>query len=293
MELSHLDTFVKIVQTGSFTRAAEQLRTQKAQVSRVVSQLEAELGVRLLERTTRSLSLTEIGRELFERAVGILGAADDARRAVQQAQGEPRGTLRLSCGVEFGMLAVNRWVRDYLLRHPDVNVDLEMTGRVVDIVHEGFDLAVRVGPLADSSLAARKLGDLHYGLFAAPAYLQRQPPPARPQDLAQHALIRFSGSRLRLVWAFTRGADTERVEPAARLNANNSFAVRDAAVDALGIAQLPLLLAQPEVDAGRLVPVLTGWQLPSAPVHAVFASARYLTPKVRAFIDLAVEAFAA
>lgn len=293
MELSHLDTFVKVVQTGSFTRAAEQLHTQKAHVSRVVSQLEAELGVRLLERTTRSLSLTEIGREFFERAVGILGAADDARRAVQQAQGEPRGTLRLSCGVEFGMLAVNRWVRDYLLRHPDVNVDLEMTGRVVDLVHEGFDLAVRVGPLADSTLAARKLGDLHYGLFAAPGYLRRHPPPRQPGDLAQHALIRFSGSRLRLVWTFTRGADTQRVEPVARLNANNSFAVRDAAVDALGIAQLPLLLAQPEVDAGRLVPVLADWKLPSAPVHAVFASARYLTPKVRAFIDLAVEAFGA
>lgn len=293
MELSHLDTFIKVVQTGSFTRAAEQLHTQKAHVSRVVSQLEAELGVRLLERTTRSLSLTEIGRELFERAVGILGAADDARRAVQQAQGEPRGTLRLSCGVEFGMLAVNRWVRDYLLRHPDVNVDLEMTGRVVDLVHEGFDLAVRVGPLADSTLAARKLGELRYGLFAAPGYLRRHPPPRQPGDLAQHALIRFSGSRLRLVWTFTRGADTQRVEPVARLNANNSFAVRDAAVDALGIAQLPLLLAQPEVDAGRLVPVLADWQLPSAPVHAVFASARYLTPKVRAFIDLAVEAFAA
>jgi len=293
MELSHLDTFVKVVQTGSFTRAAEQLRSQKAHVSRVISQLESELGVRLLERTTRSLSLTEIGREFFERAVGILGAAEDARRAVQKAQGEPRGTLRLSCGVEFGMLAVNGWVREYLLRHPDVNVDLEMTGRVVDIVHEGFDLAVRVGPLADSTLAARKLGELRYGLFAAPGYLRRQPPPALPQDLAQHALIRFSGSRLRLVWTFTRGADTQRIEPAARLNANNSFAVRDAAVDALGIAQLPLLLAQPEVDAGRLAPVLPDWQLPSAPVHAVFASARYLTPKVRAFIDLAVEAFAA
>ena len=123
MELSHLDTFVKVVQTGSFTRAAEQLHSQKAHVSRVVSQLEADLGVRLLERTTRSLSLTEVGREFFERAVGILGAAEDARRAVQQAQGEPRGTLRLTCGVEFGLLAVNGWVRDYLLRHPGVNVD--------------------------------------------------------------------------------------------------------------------------------------------------------------------------
>ena len=292
MELSHLDTFVKVVQTGSFTRAAEQLHSQKAHVSRVVSQLEADLGVRLLERTTRALSLTEVGREFFERAIGILGAAEDARRAVQQAQGEPRGMLRLTCGVEFGMLAVNGWVRDYLLRHSGVNVDLEMTGRVVDIVHEGFDLAVRVGPLADSTMAARKLGDLHYGLFAAPGYLRRQPPPVVPQDLAQHALIRFSGSRHRLAWAFTQGAETQRIEPAARLNVNNSFAVRDAAIDGLGIGQLPWLLAGPSVAAGTLHPVLTDWQLPSAPVHAVFASARYLTPKVRSFIDLAVTSFA-
>lgn len=292
MELSHLDTFVKVVQTGSFTRAADQLHSQKAHVSRVVSQLEAGLGVRLLERTTRSLSLTEVGREFFERAVGILGAAEDARRAVQQAQGEPRGMLRLTCGVEFGMLAVNGWVRDYLIRHPGVNVDLEMTGRVVDIVHEGFDLAVRVGPLADSTLAARKLGDLHYGLFAAPSYLQRRPPPLVPQELAQHAVIRFSGSRQRLVWSFSRGAETQRIEPAARLNANNSFAVRDAAIDGLGIGQLPWLLAGPSVAEGTLHPVLADWELPAAPVHAVFASARYLTPKVRAFIDLAVTSFA-
>jgi DNA-binding transcriptional LysR family regulator len=293
MELSSLDIFVKVVQTGSFTRAAEQLHSQKAHVSRVVSQLEAELGVRLLERTTRSLALTEIGREFFERAVGILGAAEDARRAVQKAQGEPRGSLRLTCGVEFGLLAVNAWVREYLRRFPEVRADVEMTGRLVDIVHEGFDLAVRVGPLADSSLAARKLGDLHYGLFAAPRYVQRRGAPDHPDGLAGHELVRFSGSRRRLVWSLSRGHETCAVEPQARLVVNNSFAVRDAAMDGLGIAQLPLLLAQPEIAAGRLVPVLADWRLPSAPVHAVFASARYLTPKVRAFIDLAVEAFAA
>lgn len=292
MELSSLDTFVKVIQTGSFTRAAEQLCSQKAHVSRVVSQLEAELGVRLLERTTRSLSLTEIGREFFERAVGILGAAEDARRAVQKAQGEPRGTLRLSCGVEFGMLAVNAWVREYLRRYPGVRADVEMTGRLVDIVHEGFDLAVRVGPLADSTLAARKLGDLHYALFAAPGYLERRGAPGRPDELVGHELVRFSGSRRRMAWSLSRGHESCTVEPDARLDTNNSFAVRDAAVDGLGIAQLPLLLARREVEAGTLVPVLADWRLPSAPVHAVFASARYLTPKVRAFIDLAVEAFA-
>ena len=291
MELGHLNAFVKVVQTGSFTRAAEQLHSQKAHVSRVIGQLEAELGVRLLDRTTRSLSLTEVGREFFERALGILGAADDARRAVQLAQGEPRGTLRLTCGVEFGLMAVNGWVRAYLRRYPEMQADVEMTGRVVDIVHEGFDLAVRVGPLADSTLAARKLGELHYGLFAAPSYLERWPAPCDPADLQRHRLIRFSGSRRRLVWTFTRGADSQQIEPAARLNANNGLAVRDAAVDGLGIAELPWLLATPAVASGVLVPVLSDWQRPSAPVHAVFASARYLTPKVRAFIDLAVASF--
>lgn len=287
MELSHLDIFVKVVQTGSFTRAAEQLHSQKAHVSRVVSQLEADLGVRLLERNTRSLSLTEVGREFFERAVGILGAAEDARRAVQQAQGEPRGTLRLTCGVEFGLLAVNGWVRDYLRRHPGVNVDLEMTGRVVDIVHEGFDLAVRVGPLSDSTLAARKLGDLFYGLFVAPSYATRRGMPSTPAQLAAHDLVQFSGARRRLLWSFVRDGEQQTIEPVARLRVNNNFAVRDAAVDGLGIAQLPLPLAQPELEAGRLVPVMADWHLPAAPVHAVYASARYLTPKVRAFIDLA------
>ncbi len=288
MELSHLDTFVKVVQTGSFTRAAEQLQGQKAHVSRVITQLEAELGARLLERTTRSLSLTEVGREFFERAVGILSATDEARRAVQQAQGEPRGTLRLSSGVEFGLLWVNGWVRDYLQRHPAVHVDLEMTGRVVDIVHEGFDLAVRVGALADSSLNARKLGDLHYGLFAAPAYLKRRAAPVQPEDLAQHDLIRFSGSRTRRIWTLEREGKTHSVDAPARLNVNNSLAVRDAAIDGLGIAQLPWRLAEPALATGALQSVLADWRLPSAPVHAVFASARYLAPKVRAFIDLAV-----
>jgi LysR family transcriptional regulator for bpeEF and oprC len=292
MELSSLDAFVKVVQAGSFTRAAELMRSQKAHLSRVVSQLEAELGVRLLERTTRSLSLTEVGREFFERAVGILAATEDARRVVQKALGEPRGTLRLTCGVEFGLLAVNGWVSQYLKRHSLVRADVELTGRLVDLVHEGFDLAVRVGPLADSTLAARKLGELRYGLFAAPGYLERRAPPAMPDDLRQHDLILFSGARSRQAWLLSRDGITQPVDVSPRLRANNSFAVRDATRDGLGIAQLPLLLAQPDVNSSRLVPVLSGWSLPQVPVHAVFASSRYLTPKVRAFIDLAAEAFA-
>jgi DNA-binding transcriptional LysR family regulator len=291
MDVPTLTAFVKVVQAGSFTRAADALGTQKAHLSRVVAQLEKELGVRVLERTTRSLSLTEVGRELFERAIGILAAVDDARRAVQHAQGEPRGTLRLTCGVEFGLIAVSGWIDGYLKRYPKVQIDADFTGRIVDLVHEGFDLAIRVGPLADSSLAARKLGELHYGLFAARAYLDRRGVPRHPQDLQGHDLIAFSGGSSKGGWILTSGAERAQVSLAPRLRVNNSLAVRDAASEALGIAQLPLLVAQPQVDQGRLVPVLATWNPSTVPVHAVFASARYLTPKVRAFIDHAVDAF--
>jgi DNA-binding transcriptional LysR family regulator len=292
MELQSLQAFVKVVQAGSFTRAAETLQTQKAHLSRVVSQLERELSVRLLERTTRSLSLTEAGREFFERAVGILASVDDARLAMQRAQGEPRGTLRLTCGVEFGLIAVSGWVADYLARFAQVQVDADFTNRVVDIVHEGFDLAVRVGPLSDSSLAARRLGQLTYGLYAAPGYLRRRGRPAHPRELADHALVVFAGGASPGPWVLSRRDETERIKPAARLRVNNSLAARDAVLRGLGIALLPDVLV--DGPAGRppgLHRVLADWSAPEVPVHAVFASARYLTPKVRAFIDLAAERF--
>lgn len=292
MEFSAIQCFVKVVQTGSFTRAAEALHTQKAHVSRVVSQLEGALGVRLLERSTRALSLTEVGREFFERSVGILASVDDARRAVQKSQGEPRGTLKLTCGVEFGMVAVNGWISRYLALYPQVLVNADFTGRLVDIVHEGFDLAIRVGALADSSLAARKLGELHYGLFASDAYLKRHPAPSSPADLGQHSLLAFSGGAFQNGWTLWRDGACERVSREPRLKANNLFAVRDAAVQGLGIVQLPWLVAAPEVARHSLQPVLPGWAPEPVPVHAVFASARYLTPKVRAFIDLALTSWA-
>lgn len=293
MDIPAMQAFVKVVQTGSFTRAAEALHTQKAHLSRQVSQLERELGVRLLERTTRALSLTEIGREFFERAVGILASVEDAERVVQKAQGEPRGTLKLTCGVEFGMIAVSGWIDRYLVRHPQVRVDVDFTGRLVDMVHEGFDLAVRLGPLADSSLAARRLGELHYGLFAAPAYLARRGAPEQPQALDAHDVLAFAGGSHQATWSLSDGQQHERVVLAPRLKANNVFAVRDAALAGLGVAQLPLIVAADAVQSGRLEPVLARWSPPAVPVHAVFASARYLTPKVRSFIDLALEAMQA
>ena len=290
MNLSSLQAFVKVVQSGSFTRAADVLDTQKAHLSRVVSQLEKELGVRLLERTTRALSLTEIGREFFERAVGILASVEDAQRVVQKALGEPSGTLKLTCGVEFGMVAVSGWIDRYLASYPQVRVDADFTGRIVDIVHEGFDLAIRMGPLADSNLVARKLGELSYGLFASPEYLASRDAPKQPGDLAAHEVLAFSGGSHHTTWTLTQDGVSTQVELQPRLKANNVFAVRDAAVSGMGVAQLPLIVAAPAVRVGKLHAVLPAWSPPPVPVQGVFASARYLTPKVRAFIDLAVAA---
>lgn len=293
MDIQELNTLVKVVQAGSFTGAALAMNTQKAHVSRVVSGLESKLGVRLLERSTRSLSLTEVGRDLYERAVGILGAVEEAERAAQATLAEPRGLLKLSCGAEFGQIAAQRWVHGYLARYPQVSVEADFTSRLIDLVHEGFDLAIRVGTLPDSRLAARRLGELRYGLYASPGYLALQGSPQAPGELLQHALLAFNAGSQRQVWMLRRGDEVCPVntEGRARLRVNSRFAVCDAAVQGLGIGLLPHQVAALPLAQGRLVPVLAGWQPPPVPVHAVFASTRYLAPKVRAFVDHAVASF--
>lgn len=293
MDINELNTLVRVVQAGSFTGAANAMKTQKAHVSRVVSALERKLGVRLLERSTRSLSLTEVGRDLYERAVGILGAVEEAERAAQATLAEPRGVLKLSCGAEFGQIAAQRWVHGYLGRYPQVSVEADFTSRLIDLVHEGFDLAIRVGSLPDSSLVARRLGELRYGLYASPGYLARHGTPATPDGLLQHALLAFNAGSQRHVWTLHRADKVCPVntEGRARLRVNSRFAVCDAAVEGLGIGLLPHQVAAQALAQGRLAPVLPDWQPPPVPVHAVFPSSRYLAPKVRAFVDHAVASF--
>jgi LysR family transcriptional regulator, regulator for bpeEF and oprC len=224
--------------------------------------------------------------------VGILGALDDAKRAAERTQDEPRGLLKLTCGVEFGMIAVSAWIAGYLQEHANVQIQADFTGRVIDLVHEGYDLAIRVGPLPDSSLAARKLGDLHYGLFASPDYLMRRGTPAHPSELRTHDRLVFSGASGAQTWLLKNDSTVFSVDASPRLRINNSFAVRDAAAVGMGIAQLPLVVAQASVDQGDLVSVLEPWRPAAIAVHAVYPSNRYLTPKVRRFIDHAVRAFA-
>lgn len=293
MTLEQLRIYVKVIEAGSFTLAAERLDTPRSHVSRVIAQLEAELGVVLLERTTRTRSITEAGREVYERAVGILGAVDETLRATQRVHEEPRGLLRLTCGVEFGMITLGSWIEDYVARYPQVAVEVEYTSRELDLVHEGFELAIRSGPLPDSRLVARLLGRFDYGLFASPAYLDARGRPQVPPDLERHDLVVFTGGAVKAGWTLHHpGREAAvSVKASARIRVNAGTGVRDALLKGLGVGQMPWVMADEAVAQGRLLPVLMPWHPPPMEVFALYPSSRYLTPKVRAFIDLALEKF--
>jgi DNA-binding transcriptional LysR family regulator len=293
MTLDQLRIYVKVIEAGSFTDAAERLDTPRSHVSRVIAQLEAELGVVLLERTTRARSITEAGREVYERALGILGAVDDTLRATQRLHDAPQGLLRLTCGIEFGQVLLGSWIEDYLALYPKVAVEAEYTSRELDLVHEGFDLAIRGGPLPDSRLVARPLGSFDYGLFASPGYLRAHGHPAEPAELEGHELVFFSGGVVKAGWTLyhPQRETPVAVKAAARLRVNAGTGVRSSLLRGLGVGQLPWVMADEAVAAGLLEPVLEPWAPAPVTVHAVYPSNRYLTPKVRAFIDLALESF--
>jgi LysR family transcriptional regulator for bpeEF and oprC len=287
IDVDQLAAFVAVVRAGTFTSAAKAGGTQKAHLSRMVSRLEHRLGARLLQRSTRSLAMTEVGRDLFERATGILAALEETEAAIQGTQGEPQGVLKLTCGTEFGILVVRQWVVDFLNRYPRVRVDAEFSNRLVELIHEGFDVAIRVGPLPDSGLSARKLGEVNFALYASPRYLRARSTPKHPSDLSAHDLVVFRES-MRTGWRLHRGEERFDVTKAPRMILDNHIIAGDVVAGGVGIAMLPRFQAAPYVRARRLVEVLKGWARTPVPVHAVFASSRYLAPKVRAFIDHAL-----
>lgn len=295
MHLEQLRGFVKAVEAGSFAGAADRLDVPRSQISRWMAQLEAELGVQLLERSTRSQSLTAVGREVYERALAILHNVEDTLRVTQRTRAAPSGLLRVCCSVEFGMETVAGWVEQYLARHPAVSMEVEFSSRELDLLHEGFDLALRAGAQADSRLVARRLGELHHGLFASPAYLAGRGAPQVPEDLGEHALIGLAGSGPRTQWALwptnSESAKPHTVALQPRLRVNAGSAVRSAALQGLGIAMLPQAMAARACSEGRLAPVLPGWRPAPVPVYAVFPSVRYLTPTLRGFIELAAREF--
>lgn len=287
--LSEMQVFVTVVTEGSFTGAARRLATDKARVSRIVQRIEGKFGARFLSRSSRRLSLTDVGREYFERASAILLAVEEAEAAVAQQTQEPKGRLKISATPEFGTSRVDAWIAAYLLKWPRVTVETVYATRFIDIIHEGVDVAIRIGTLPDSDLSARKLGEVTYGLYAAPAYLQRSPPLA-PGELKDHDLI-MKSSDSRPAWSLVSDGASEKIMHSPRCAVDNVLAGKNLALSGLGVALLPRFMARPHVEEGALVRVLPAWSGNAMPVHAVFASTRYMDPKVRGFVDLCREAF--
>jgi DNA-binding transcriptional LysR family regulator len=283
MDLNEMLVFARVALTGSFTTAAADLGMPKSTVSRKVTELEARLKARLLDRTTRKVSLTDVGRTYYDYCARIAGEIEDAERAVTNLQEIPRGVLRVTTGPNVAFLAPI--LNDYMTRYPEVRVEVFSTGRTVDLIEERFDVAIRAGALGDSTLIARSLGQVRWFLVGTPAYLKKRGRPRSIDDLKQHDCVMFgtapSGAALRL----QSGEKTAHVEPPARLLVNDFDLVHAGAVAGLGLALLPAYLCLDDIRAKRLERVLRDWEAPSTPVHVVYPSARYISPKVKTFVD--------
>ena len=289
--LQAIQVFVQVVESLSFIRAAERLGLSATAVSRQVAELEKHLQSRLLQRTTRRISLTESGRTFYERCVQILAELDEAEREVGQEAAEPRGTIRLTTSVNFGTRQVTPAIASFLARHAQVKFDVSLSDRIVDIIEEGFDLAIRIGRTGAQNLVARKLGEARLVLCASPAYIARHGAPATPEDLARHNCLTYEYA-LRDAWTFRDAAGRERtVRVAGSLNSNNGDLNAAAAVQGVGIALEPDFIVDSELKSGKLVPVLESFEAPASPIYAVYPSRRFLPEKVRAFVDFLVERF--
>ncbi len=291
--LHAIAAFVKVVEAGSFAGAAARLDVSVSSVSRLVTDLEAHLDARLLNRTTRRLSLTEAGRSFHERAVQLLADLAEAEQSAGAGTATPRGTLRLSCSVTFGTLYVAPALAAMRWRHPDIEFDVEMADRMVDLVDEGFDAAVRIGPLGGDNLVGRRVGSTRLVTCASPAYLARHGTPKTPADLARHDCLLYRYSAQRDLWSFVeRGGREQRVRVTGPVHSNNGSFSAAMAVAGVGVAFEPDFIVGPDVRAGRLVPILTAYAPAPSGIHVVYASRRHLSAKVRALADFLGERFA-
>ena len=281
-----LSVFAKVVEQGSFARAAERLELSTSAVSRHVAELEAHLEARLINRTTRRLSLTETGSAFYERCVQLLADLEEAEEAVTAATVVPRGTLKLTCSITFGTRHLAPAIAAFAARHPQLRFDVELSDRALDIVDEGFDLAVRIGEIGSQSLIGRRIGGSQVVCCAAPSYLAAHGVPRSPTELARHACLSYEYSPTRNIWRFRdRQGNEQDVRIGGPVHANNGQMLCALAVAGVGINFEPDFIVAPDVRAGRLVPLLPEFAPPSIPIHAVYPSRRHLSAKVRAFVD--------
>jgi len=281
-----IKAFVAVVDGGSFVRAAERLETSTSTLSRQVAELEQHLGARLLNRTTRKLSLTEDGSAFYERAVDLLADLEEVESMTVLSAAQPRGTLRLTCSYALGVQRLAPAMASFVARYPDVRFDVSVSERIVDLVEEGLDLAIRVGMLGSEQLVARKLGTMRMLIGASPAYLKAHGTPQKPADLAKHTVLTYAYSPNPRVWPLTdRQGRRHEVRVNGPLHSNSGDLSIAAAIAGMGVVLEPDYAIQPALDAGLLVRVLPGYDNKPYDIWAAYPSRRHLSAKVRLFVD--------
>lgn len=287
--ISAIPIFVTVVQQGGFSPAARLLGLSKSAVSKRITQLENDLGAKLLHRTTRKLSLTEAGEQFYRHALIANNAAKEAEDAVTQLQGAPRGELRINVPMSFGRLHIAPLIPAFLLRYPDIKIEMTMQDSMVDLIAGGYDLAIRAGRLTDSTLVAKRLAPLKSVLCASPEYLEIHGNPKQLAELTSHNCLAFSHSQDVKSWQFHRGTEQIEIEVTGNYQVNNSEALEEALLQGLGIARLPTFVASKAIKQGRLVHLFPEYEMTEHGIYAVFAERRYMPAKVRAFIDFVIE----
>ena len=288
-----MTVFVKVVEQGSFARAAERLHMSTSAVSRHVAELEAHLDTRLLNRTTRRISLTESGQAYFERALHLLADLEETEAAVSSSTVTPRGTIRLTCSTSFGVPHLAPAIGAFQARYPDVRFDISASSRFVDLVEEGLDLAIRIGDLGNPNLIARKIGSMRLITCASPEYLKRKGTPKHPDDLAKHNCFTYEYAPEKNQWRFQDRQKNEiKVRIDGSVHANNGEMLAAIAVAGAGIALEPDFIVEPLLESGALVEILKSFRPVPYNIYAVYPSRRHLSAKVRTFVDFLATRFA-
>ncbi len=283
-KLSEYKCFLEVAETGSFTRAAAAAGITPSAASKQVRSLEARLGARLFNRSTRRVSLTEVGQAFRERIQPLIAYVEEAELSVSQLSDEPRGLLRVNAPMDFGRVHLSEQIVSFAAQYDELEVELEFSDRFVNIVEEGFDVVVRIGALADSSLVARYLGPCRRVLCAAPSYLEAHGEPRKIADLKNHTRVSYSYESER-TWTFNGPSGPRRVTVPIRHRSNNGEFTRDLIIGGQGLALLPTFIVGDDIRAGRLRTLLPSFTSPDIPIHAIYPHREYLSAKVRRFVD--------
>lgn len=291
-----MQAFVRVVEAGSFTRAAETLHMSRTTVTQLVQQLEARLRVKLLNRTTRQVNVTADGAAYYERAVRVLADLDDAETSLSSASVLPRGRLRVDVPSPFARMILMPELPAFHARYPDIQLDMGVSDRVVDVIRENVDCVVRGGELTDQSLQARRVGDLQLGVYAAPSYIERAGVPSHPQELesSHHRIVGFIWARTGKAFPYSMRRDDERINVHGRyvIAVDDGNACLAAGLAGMGILWLPDYMSKAHVARGELVPLFQEWRLDSMPMYLAFPPNRHVSAKLRVFIDWIVELMA-